>query len=94
MVREGKRADWGNAQAQHFLGECYQVGWSRDIKVDLRYACAWYQLAEDYGYEGATGEAKRIAQFLPQAELETARSLYREFKKKYSVKRELHARPT
>jgi TPR repeat protein len=83
----------GEGKAQKFIGMCYHVGASDRVKIDLPHACAWYQLAEDDGFKKndgfnkAVGAAKSLASLLTPEELESARSLYRKFKKEYSRKK-------
>lgn len=74
----------GDPDAQHFIGQCYHVGCSSHVEIDLRHACAWYQLAEDNGREQSIGAAKELSMHLSVSERAEARALYREFKTKYS----------
>ena len=79
-----KAAEQGHAAAQNNIGNCYKRGIG--VLKDMLQAYKWFQLAADQGIEIAKDEATAFAALMSPSELESAYTLYREFKDKHPAK--------
>lgn len=93
-----KAAEQGHPDSQMSLSNCYSAG--KGVPQDYCQAYAWAQLAADTddtkptvnggewcGPEWCQEQATAIASFLSSEQMERARELYQDFKRKYSMKR-------